>query len=226
MASLPKTDFEKSFALLLEKPTGRGKPARLQKTGRAEAEAPAHAVDDAPGASAAEERLPQESLGEWDGFDDEREPDRGWLDPNRQETEDLPEEDFDRSPRPPSRVGRVSIQAKLPLHVHRRLDNLLIRANKMSRQKFLYRTLQAELLRNMPQRARRLRLPVWSGTDSQFVQAYIPAQMHRHVKVRAAEYGMTIQELLTRLILFRISRGRVPKPILNPSAQPPRENAA
>ena len=180
-------DFVAGFDLLLNKPTGRGKPRRLRSASTSEpADAPAQAA--------------VEGIGE--------------LDVDASAWEELGAElDTEEETLSSVETPGVRVQVRLPLRVHLRLTDFLERGGLTVKQ-FFYRIVIAEISSAIPARARRIRLPKITKSTSALVQAKLPKDIHQKIKARAVEYdNMALNALLTRLILYRLARGRKPKAV-------------
>lgn len=192
-----KDDFT-GLDLLLNQPTRRGKPGRLRSD---LAEAGADILDTGTPEERRESAESAEKetgggLGEWDTTD----------------FEDPAGEDPADAYRPRTRVRSRMLHVRLALSVHRLMSDFLAE-QKMTMQEFMLRIVAMELRQRMPARARRLRVPPFSPLNLQRTQAYLPRSMHTALKNRALEYDMSLQDLVTRLVLYRVKRGRRPRPV-------------
>lgn len=184
-----KADFDTGFGLLLNPKTKRGSPARL-RSALADAEAQALPEDDAAPDPAETQALD----GEWEGQGDED------------------AVDGHAALRPRSRANSTLLHVRLALGVHQRMTDFLAE-HDLTMQEFLTRIVAREVARRPADEIRRVRVPGYNALNQQRAQAHLPRALHTALKKRALDYGMSLRALVTRLILFRVRRGRRPRPV-------------
>lgn len=124
-----------------------------------------------------------------------------------------------------TRAGTRAVQVRLPMGTYTDMDRQIKGANlkggKLTIQEYLYRLVVGELHRPLSERARKRQVKpgLAAGANSRVAQVYLPYDVHAAFKQRAKHYRMNMQDLLHRLILSRIVRGRIPMAVKAPAAK-------